>query len=125
MPVTHTVDHGKREVNAVAVGNLTLDDLCTHMAKERFDKGLAYPEFIDASGATINLSGTDVRVAVEMLRSLARGGHLGPTAVLVGNDVSFGTLRMLEIQLEGTCAVRPFHTRLEALRWLAGDRYPP
>ena len=64
------------------------------------------------------LSREEVEGAVERLRELGRVNALGPTAVVVGNDVSYGILRMLETLVEDFCDVRPFRNRAEAEGWL-------
>ncbi|HZE18882.1 MAG TPA: hypothetical protein VE402_02060, partial [Candidatus Angelobacter sp.] len=56
---------------------------------------------------------------VETLRRLGRKGALGPTAVLVSNDVTYGMLRMIETLVGDVAAVRPFRERAEAEKWLA------
>ncbi len=43
-----------------------------------------------------------------------------PTAIIVDSDDGYGMLRMLEILVEDVCAVRPFRSREEAEKWLAG-----
>ncbi len=81
-------------------------------------RGLPLHEFIDAARATADLSSNDVRAIVERLRQLGRLHALGPTTVVVGDDVSYGILRMLEVLVEDVCDVRPFRDRAEAEAWL-------
>jgi hypothetical protein len=46
---------------------------------------------------------------------------LGPTAVLVSDDVAFGVIRMLEVLVEDICEVRSFRDEQEARAWLAAQ----
>jgi hypothetical protein len=103
----------------VADGPITMDDIRKHLTREHRDKGLAYRELIEASRATAAFSSSDVRTTVEILRAYGREGILGPTAIVVGNDLAYGMIRMLSILLEGVCALQPFRTRQEAEQWLA------
>lgn len=125
MPVTHAVDHERREMYTTADGPITMDDIRKHLSKEHRDKGLAYPELIEASGATVAFSPSDVRTTVEILRAYGQDGMLGPTAIVVGNDLAYGMIRMLSILLEDVCALQPFRTRQEAEEWLAGASASP
>ncbi len=118
MPVTHVVNHEERETCAIAYGPIGMEDIRKHLSDELRDNGLVYRELIDASRATPAFSASDVRTIVEILRGYSETRVLGPTAIIVGNDVSYGMIRMLAILLEGICAVQPFRTRQEAEEWL-------
>ena len=119
MPLTHMVNHQRREMYATAVGAITIDDIRTHLTEERRDGGLSYPELIEASGATVAFSTEGVLNTVEILRALSLEGTLGPTAIVVGNEAAYGMVRMLETHLDGICQVRPFRTLEEAQSWLS------
>ncbi len=120
MPITFSVDHEGKRVMAVAAGPITMDDIRDHLSSERGEGGLAYGELIDASKASPALSTADARATVNILKDLGRDGALGPTAIIVPNDVSYGLVRMVEILLEGVADVRPFRTNeiADAKEWL-------
>jgi len=122
MPVKLTIDHVGRTANAVAIGPIAVEDIREHLDGERVRGGLPYREFIDATRAKAAFGPADARTIVEMLRTLGREKALGPTAVVVSDDVSYGMLRMLGILLEDIAEVRPFRAgeELEAQKWLAG-----
>jgi hypothetical protein len=117
--MTYVVDRERREVHTTAEGPVTLDDIRKHLTAEHRDKALAYPELIEASQATAAFSSSDVRATAEILRAYGRDGALGPTAIVVGNDFTYGMLRMLGILLDDVCALQPFRTRQEAVQFLA------
>jgi hypothetical protein len=119
VPIITDVDHAKREVRAVAIGPVTFDDIKSHLSLERNFKGLAYPEMIDARAAAISLTPSEVEQTADLLRDLARGSKLGPTAVVVSDDSSFGVIRSIEALIEDVCEVKPFREEKEALAWLA------
>ena len=125
MPVIHAVDHQRQEMHTTADGPITINDIRKHLTQEHRDKGLPYRELIEASGATAEFSASDVRTTVELLRAYGQKGMLGRTAIVVGNDLAYGTIRMLAILLEGICELEPFRTRQEAEQWLAGASATP
>ena len=120
MPVTHLVNHDRREMRATASGPVTMDDIRQHLVEERRDKGLPYRELIDATRATVAFSAADTRRTVDLVRTLGHEGALGPTAIVVGDEVSYGMVRMLELLLDGVCELRPFRSLQAAEHWLAG-----
>jgi hypothetical protein len=81
-------------------------------------------ELIDGREARLNLTPDEVRDIVDLLRKLGEKSALGPTAVLVNNDFSYGMMRMLQILVEDVCDVVPFRTRDQAEAWLDTPRAP-
>jgi hypothetical protein len=121
MPVTLTIDHDRSEATAVATGPITMADIRSHLESERLQRGLPYREWIDATQATADLSSAEARDVVDILRRLGRESALGPTALLVSNDVTYGMARMVEILLDDVADVRPFRVgeEADAKKWLA------
>jgi hypothetical protein len=117
--ITHAVDHDHRWVSATADGRITYSDVDRHLTAEHADGGLGYPELVDATSAAIDLSTDDIHALVSRVRKLAQTEAMGPTAVLVGSDVDYGVMRMVEMLAEPHAAVRPFRDRAEAEAWLA------
>lgn len=119
MPIAHEIDHAGRTMKARARGTVTYGEIVAHLAEERLDGGLAYRELIDARGGELDITPDEVRRLVAALRNLGQDGALGPTAVVVDSEFTFGMLRMLETLVEDVCAIRPFRDHAEAERWLA------
>jgi hypothetical protein len=119
MPIILGVDHEQNEVDAVAIGLVSFEDVTNHLSIERKSGGLSYKKFIDARGACLNWTPEEVPRIVELIQTLGRGSKLGPTAVLVSSEIDFGMVRTLELLLEYTAAVRPFLVEQEARAWLA------
>jgi hypothetical protein len=116
--ITYSIDRKKRRLTAVATGAVTYPEVLAHLEMERRDGGLPLQELIDGARATAALSAADVREIVQRLREVGRLGALGPTAIVVHDDASYGMMRMLEILVEDVCDVRPFRDRAEAEAWL-------
>lgn len=125
MPITCSFDATKGRLLAVATGPIKLDDVLEHLDEEQASGGLRRHELIDATQATAGLlTAKDIREIVDRLRRLAETNPLGPTAVLVADDVSYGVLRMLQILVEEICDIQPFRSRTEAEAWLDSVRSP-
>ena len=118
MGFTTRIDHDRREIHTTAVGPITLDDIRVHLEEGREQGALSYPEVFDARTAELRLSSADVRTVVETMRALSKESHLGPGAIIVGSDLAFGMMRMLEMLVEDVCMVRPFRTPAEADWWI-------
>ena len=118
MPITATYDHQLRRVSARAEGPVTLEEIRNHLEEERQEPGLAYSELIDARGSIPAFSSADVRVLVALLRWLGERTRLGPTAVVVDDDLEYGMVRMVEILVEDVCLIKPFRDLLDAELWL-------
>jgi len=116
--ITLRVDHERRRTYATAQGPITLADIRSHLAEERHAGALPYPEIIDASQAVAAFSSQDGRTLVDLLRELGQQGVLGPTAIVVADDVTYGMLRMLQTLVEDVCLVWPFRSFPEAEAWL-------
>ena len=122
MPIQLAVDHELKEVKTTVTGPIVMEDIQDHLVQERREGGLAYREFIDASDAEPLMNTKDARATVELLKTLAGQGLLGPTAVIVPNEMAYGLVRMVEILLDGVAEVRPFRKAeaVDAREWLNG-----
>jgi len=119
MPIAFSVDHAHRMVHTVATGSVTSVEILKHLEQERDDRGLGFPELIDATQASVDrISGDDIRRIVDRLRDLSSQQALGPTAIVTRDDVSYGMIRMLETLVDDVADVRPFRSLAEAEGWL-------
>ena len=120
MPITATFDHLHRRVIAQAVGEITLDEIRSHLEEERQEPALLYGEVFDARDAVPDFPPADIRVLVAWLRWLGERTRLGPTAVIVDTDLAYGMGRMVEMLVEDVALVKPFRNRLDGELWLDG-----
>lgn len=121
VPIIQTVDHERKQVDAIAIARIHYADVEDHLLQERYFGGLAYKKFIDARVAEISFTLDEIRQIVTLLRSLGQHSKLGPTAVLVSSEAAFGIMRMLEMLAEDVVEVRPFRDEPEARLWLASQ----
>lgn len=121
MPISMSVNHKQHTVHAEAVGEISYDEIVEHLHRERDARGIPYREVIDATRATAAFDSSDARRLVSLVRQLGQENAFGPTAVVVGNDLTYGMLRMLEILLDDVADVRPFRSgeRRDAEAWVA------
>ena len=108
MSVRLTVHHDRFEVETVAIGPVTLQDIEAHVREERDAGGLPYREIVDATRATAAFTPGEARTIVANIRELARSYALGPTAIVLSDEMSYGMIRMLDLLLEDVCDVHPF-----------------
>jgi hypothetical protein len=120
MPITATYDHQGHRVLATAVGRITLEEIRSHLEEERLEPALSYTELIDARGAILDFPSEDVRILVAWLRWLGEKTRLGPTAVVVDSDFTFGMARVIETLVEDVTPIKPFRDKLDAELWLDG-----
>jgi hypothetical protein len=118
MSIAYSIDHDRRESMAVASGPVGLEDVLAHLRAKRREGGLSYPEIIDARWATLTWSAAEVHEIVDKLTTLGRESPLGPTALVVSSEMSYGMARMLEILLHDVCTVQPFRQYAAGERWL-------
>src|ERR1700681_1216270 len=73
MPITMTIDHERREVDAVATGLIRYADVEKHILAERNFGGMAYKEFFDVRDAKLlfALSSAEIRQIVALVRDLS------------------------------------------------------
>jgi hypothetical protein len=131
MPITYDIDHARRTVFAIASGVLTPNDLFSYQ-KEVWVR----PEFrqfnecVDMSEVTEVVDANEGNM--QMLAALAVQGD-DPTlptklAIIAGESLHYGLARMYEtyrsMQPENARKVGIFHTRGEALHWLAERTAP-
>lgn len=118
MGITSRLDQVRRRLHVVVQGRVTLAEIRQHIVQERDSFQLGYQELIDAREWELGLSADEMRRVGDEIRQLAALYQLGPTAVLVGSDPAFGMVRMLGLQVDDICSVRPFRSLAEAERWL-------
>ena len=124
MPIISSVDHERREVEAMAVGPVTYADVAAHFSHERHRHGLSYPSFVDVRAAGIAFTPDEARQIGELIRTLSQETPLGRTAILVSSDEGFQMVRKLAEMVADACEIRAFRDEQEARAWLAGSPAP-
>jgi len=119
MPISMSIDHARRQVVARVSGPVTLADISSHLESERAEGGLPFGELMDGRGSQPDISPAEIREIVGILRQYGSTTRLGPTAIIVGTDLEYGMIRMLEMLAEDLCEIRPFREQEEAESWLA------
>ena len=119
MPIQFTFDSERHRAKASAHGLVSYEEIGAHLSHERDARLLSRPQLIDATHVTPTLTPAQARGLVSILLSLGAEHALGPSAVVVGSDLAYGMMRMVEILSEDVCQIRPFRSRAEAEVWLA------
>jgi hypothetical protein len=118
MAFTHQIDQVNQRLLVHVTGAVTFQEIVAHLQDESRDGALGYPELVDAREATAAFNAAEVRHIVALLEQMARSSRLGPTAVVVADDVTYGMIRMMGILVELTCEIQPFRDIESAERWL-------
>ena len=118
MSVIVAVDHGRREVNVVAVGPVTFADALSYLEHEVRRGGLGYRQFVDARGAGVLVSLEENLEIAERMRGYSRDMQLGPVAFVVSSDTAFEAITVLAELVENVCAMGVFRDEREARAWL-------
>ena len=122
MPIIVAVDHGRRQVNVVAVGPVTLEDAFNQFEHESRGGGLGYPKFIDVRGAGVLITPEENRLVAEKLFEYNRTSPLGPMAFVVSTDAAAEAIEVL-VKLAGDAIpIRVFRDEGEAHSWLSSLR---
>ena len=118
MPITCSVDRARQRLFTAVEGTVTHLEVMAHWEKKRDDNCLHLSELIDATQVAVAFSAAEVLQIAQLLRDFVRRNALGPTAIVTGDDVSYGMILMLEILVKDVCDVRPFCDPGEAEEWL-------
>lgn len=121
MPINYLIDKTRGHVRTTVVGPVTVDEILGHLEAARREQALAYTEMIDARGvAPPFLSTGDIWRAASLVRATPLQEGLGPRAVVVDNDATFGLTRMFATLLSGFFPMTVFREPEAAEQWLAG-----
>jgi 2-hydroxychromene-2-carboxylate isomerase len=120
MSITMQAAPAREWVLTRATGRVTYAEIAAHLDEEERARAVHEPELFDATGATTDITATQVRALVHRADAMLRRGGVGPTAIVADDAVFFGMARMYELlaELDGI-AVAVFRDVAAAERWLA------
>jgi hypothetical protein len=99
-------------------GNVTYDELFKHLIEHRRALGLSHPEIVDARTFIPAVTSAEVRSLVGLLRALAQGCQIGPTAFVVADKVAYAIARMVGMLADDVTQVAPFWSEEDAEHWI-------
>jgi hypothetical protein len=127
MPITYTIDSGKRRVLAVITGTLTEDELFAYQTEVWSRAEVAgYDQIVDTTGvqhiAAPEPSGDSMRRLAALAAGMDDRDRRSRFAIVAPGDLAFGMGRMYstyrEMEPRSTKRVSVFRTMGEALAWL-------
>ena len=122
MPIILEVDREQPLVTTTVRGQVTYEEIQSHLSEEEHLRATGYPELIDAMGASTTLTTDEVRALVNRTHDMLRQGRFGPTAIASDNNVIYGMARMYQILAERDgISIAVFRSLPEAERWLRPD----
>ena len=125
MPITSRLDQTRKHVTTTVTGAISVNDIVAHFHDARSGQTLPYTEFIDARNVTPPwLSSADLWQAASTVRAFRNDEPLGPRAVLVGNNLTYGLTRMFAHLLGDHFPIQIFRDADQAHAWLAQASRP-
>ena len=120
MPLIYVRDDARRRVTVTAIGDITLNDAISIIDRRVIDGVWSYALLYDGRQRTSVMEPQEVRILVELTRTLsARHGLPGPMALVRQDASGFGMSRMFGIlSQEASFEVSVFRTIEEAEAWL-------
>ena len=120
MPVTWSISHDDRLVLATANGDCSLEDLQRYMSALAAAGAMPYRKLFDATYVTPGtLRLAEIKAFAGMVVAFAKGGPIGPGAIVVGSELE---QEMAEVfsQANAGRAMAIFRDRSKAREWLDG-----
>jgi hypothetical protein len=119
VPASVVAHHDKQRLVIIRTGPFTANDLLESIVHIRDSGAWAYSALVDARKATTDLSPEDASGLIAAIQKLGDPGTRGPVAVVAGDDLTFGMVRVLSAYAEGIgMRVAVFRTMDAALAWL-------
>jgi hypothetical protein len=122
MPLTYRRDDGRRLVTVTAVGEITLTEAIEMLDRRVMDGTWSYSLLYDGRQRTGTMDAQEVRILVELTRSLSnRHGPSGPMALVRDDAAGYSAGRAFGSLTEDLSPrVAVFRTMEEAEQWLDG-----
>lgn len=118
MPISCRIDDAKKRVYARATGLIGLEELLSHMNAVSSGPASTYPELLDCTDATTDLTGDQVRRLVDARSRIASTQPAGPVAIVANVDIVYGMFRMFEMLTSELRPIHIFRDRVAAEKWL-------
>ena len=122
MPLTYRRDDARRMVTVTAVGEITLTEAIEMLDRRVMDGTWSYSLLYDGRQRTGTMDAQEVRILVELTRSLSnRHGPSGPMALVRDDAAGYSAVRAFGSLTEDLSPrVAVFRTMEEAEQWLDG-----
>ncbi|MBN9541045.1 MAG: hypothetical protein BGN99_08745 [Alphaproteobacteria bacterium 65-37] len=121
MPLHWTIDSRERLVFAVADGDVTRAEVENYLQVLEGANAMSYRKLFDASAGDTSMSPEDLlAIGVRIREGHARGGPLGPLALVLPADKTELVSRVLGILAAADRPMRVFDSLEPARRWIDG-----
>ncbi|MBR2813121.1 MAG: hypothetical protein IKE60_00620 [Reyranella sp.] len=121
MPLHWTIDSRERLVFAVADGDVTRAEVENYLQVLEGANAMSYRKLFDGSAGDTSMSPEDLlAIGVRIREGHARGGPLGPLALVLPADKTELVSRVLGILAAADRPMRVFDSLEPARRWIDG-----
>jgi hypothetical protein len=119
MPINYHIDDKQQRVCTTVTGAITAADIVDHFKTARRDGMLSDAEVIEVNEVTPPfLSAPDIWSAAAIVREMKGEHKFGPRAIVVANDLIFGTTRIFTSLVGDFFPIAVFRDRKAAEQWL-------
>jgi hypothetical protein len=122
MPLSFTIDHEKKFVNADSDGIVILDDILVYYEALVVQEAMTYPKLFDARKGDLQLSDDDLMTLGAWISAFSQHDPRGPVAILATAQETENTMRRYMNLGGAKRPVKMFRSRGRALKWLGGEK---
>jgi hypothetical protein len=118
MPVQWSISHPKRLVIAVAKGTVTADEIEDYLHGVGRQGGMPYGKLFEMADVANTLTPENIAVLGNIVRGYARGGKVGPLAIVAPIDRGYRQARLFANAAQAERPLAIFREWHEGRRWL-------
>ena len=124
MPVTWSISHEEQLVVAIAEGEVVRGDIDGYLSAMIAEGAMPYRKLFDLTFAPMALAAAALRALGKRVTDYAKGGPVGPVAIVVGSELALDMARIFEAQAQANRDLRIFRDLAQARAWL-DEAAPP
>lgn len=118
MPITWTIDHDRRMLNAVCQGNVTLLDLEEYLDAVVVAGSMPYRKLFDGTQGDSTITDEELMLLGARIRAYHTVGPMGPLAIVMVTEHTHGLARLFGALAAADRPIKIFRDVRAARRWL-------
>jgi len=118
VPITWTIDHDRRTLNAVCQGDVTLLDLEEYLDAVVVAGSMPYRKLFDGTRGDSTMTDEEMMLLGARIRAYHTAGAMGPLAIVVVTEHTHGLARLFGALAAADRPIKIFRDLRSAQRWL-------
>jgi hypothetical protein len=118
VPITWTIDHDRRMLNAVCQGNVTLPDLEEYLDAVVVAGSMPYRKLFDGTQGDLMITDDELMLLGARVRAYHTVGPMGPLAIVMVTEHTRGLARLFGALAAADRPIKIFRDVRAARRWL-------